>query len=429
MVGMGTPAYMAPEQAKGLNPSPKTDIYAYGIVLYEMLTGGERPFVGDQAHTTGTSSERVRWEQVHLDPPPPSQYNPQLSVGVDKVVLACLQKDPDNRPRSPLDIYNSLREVLDGDLASQGELNVQGRMAPETSEAADKNKVDPGVPSQPLGDSKGLSWWERKILGVEIRSGAAFLLGMLVVSIILVFFVKNIPLITSTPTPFQFPTPDDAGGLQSGETGDESVEDSTSSVKPTKTRSSELDLYYPLSGCAGSRTHVGDFVYISFGGSPNGLRSSPDTSNDDNLIGEALQGDVLEVIDGPRCDRGWILWKVLTEEKKQGWTPESDGDDWWFEVINSRSVCTGAPDTRLQIGDHAHVAVEPPLANRVRKKPSKKGTIIGNIQPGDRMEILDGPECNNQWVWWYVRAERTGLSGWTAEGKAGEYWLVPEPTE
>ena len=50
MVGAGTPAYMAPEQVKGLDPVPQTDIYAMGVMLFEMLTGGERPFTGENHH-------------------------------------------------------------------------------------------------------------------------------------------------------------------------------------------------------------------------------------------------------------------------------------------------------------------------------------------------------------------------------------------
>jgi len=112
MVGVGTPAYMAPEQAKGLNPTPQTDIYALGIVLFEMLTGGERPFVGDKAEITGTSSELVRWEQVNVNPPPPSFYNKTLPPAIDGVVLKCLQKDPAQRYQTPLDILTDLEGAL-----------------------------------------------------------------------------------------------------------------------------------------------------------------------------------------------------------------------------------------------------------------------------------------------------------------------------
>ena len=87
MVGAGTPAYMAPEQIKGLDPVPQTDIYSLGVVLFEMLTGGERPFTGDQATITGSTSAKVRWEQVNLQPPSPRICNSEISISMEEVVF------------------------------------------------------------------------------------------------------------------------------------------------------------------------------------------------------------------------------------------------------------------------------------------------------------------------------------------------------
>lgn len=112
MIGAGTPAYMSPEQIKGSDPMPQMDIYALGVVLFEMLTGGERPFTGDNAKTTGTNSEKVRWEQLRLQSPPPSKYNPAVTPDIDAVVLKCLDKVLHNRYRDAMDVYHDLHKVV-----------------------------------------------------------------------------------------------------------------------------------------------------------------------------------------------------------------------------------------------------------------------------------------------------------------------------
>jgi WD40 repeat protein len=114
MAGAGTPAYMAPEQVLGKNPVPQTDIYALGIVLYEMLTGGERPFTGEQAQTDGSTSEKVRWEQITLQPPSLRKYNPDISPQLEAVVSKCLQKKPEDRYADAFSLLNALSmEVKD----------------------------------------------------------------------------------------------------------------------------------------------------------------------------------------------------------------------------------------------------------------------------------------------------------------------------
>ena len=112
LVGAGTPAYMAPEQARGENPTPQTDIYALGVVLFEMLTGGERPFTGESAQIAGSNSEKIRWEQMKLDPPSPRKFVPTVSPGLEMIVMKCLSKDETKRYSNTLQLLNDLRQAF-----------------------------------------------------------------------------------------------------------------------------------------------------------------------------------------------------------------------------------------------------------------------------------------------------------------------------
>lgn len=112
LIGAGTPAYMAPEQIKRRDPTPRSDIYSLGITFYEMLTGGRRPFVGENAQVTGTASKRVRWEQLKLEPPSPRKFNPDIPKKVEAVVMRCLMKAQRSRYRNPLDLLKDLKVGL-----------------------------------------------------------------------------------------------------------------------------------------------------------------------------------------------------------------------------------------------------------------------------------------------------------------------------
>ncbi|MFM8322429.1 MAG: protein kinase domain-containing protein [Chloroflexota bacterium] len=95
-------------------------------------------------------------------------------------------------------------------------------------------------------------------------------------------------------------------------------------------------------------------------------------------------------------------------------------------VQSNWQPCPGTYFSRLHVGDTASVSQDPPLPNRMRAQPNTASTILGFIQPGEQVSVIGGPVCSNEWIWWQVKSLHSGLSGWTAEGDSGGYWLVPE---
>jgi eukaryotic-like serine/threonine-protein kinase len=110
----GTPAYMAPELIIGGQPTPASDIYSLGVVIYEMLTGGERPFTGEEANTHGNTTQRIVWEKNNIDPPPPSRFNRNITPELEAVTLHCLERDPEARFASVMDLSNLLEQAIHG---------------------------------------------------------------------------------------------------------------------------------------------------------------------------------------------------------------------------------------------------------------------------------------------------------------------------
>jgi serine/threonine-protein kinase len=96
----GTPAYMAPEQLAGKGTSVRSDIYALGMVLYELYTG-------KRAFDAGSLAE-LRNKKENAAPTPPSQMVKEMDPVVERVILHCLDKDPRARPPSVLQVAAAL---------------------------------------------------------------------------------------------------------------------------------------------------------------------------------------------------------------------------------------------------------------------------------------------------------------------------------
>src|SRR3989454_252502 len=99
----GTLPYMSPEQLRGVPVDARSDIYAAGVVLYEMATG-QRPFREELA-------TRLVDDILHQPPVSPRALNTRVSPELERIILKCLDKDPDNRYQSAKEMAADLRRL------------------------------------------------------------------------------------------------------------------------------------------------------------------------------------------------------------------------------------------------------------------------------------------------------------------------------
>jgi len=139
---MGTVHYFSPEQAQGKPVTPSSDIYALGVILYEMLTG-HLPF--DAETPIG-----VAMQHLHSEPPSPWDYNPELPARAVGVVMRALEKDPERRYRDAGEFASALAAQAASDL---GQTTVVSAIKPPPEQPTAVYRAvqaEPPVEVQPL---------------------------------------------------------------------------------------------------------------------------------------------------------------------------------------------------------------------------------------------------------------------------------------
>ena len=101
---LGTPFYIAPEQAQGGTVDPRTDIYSLGVIMYEMLAG-RQPYIGSDPVS-------ILLQHVQGKPTPPRQFNPALSPALEATILKAMALSPAERHRSMEELGDDLGALM-----------------------------------------------------------------------------------------------------------------------------------------------------------------------------------------------------------------------------------------------------------------------------------------------------------------------------
>ncbi|MDR1386969.1 MAG: Stk1 family PASTA domain-containing Ser/Thr kinase [Propionibacteriaceae bacterium] len=174
---IGTPQYLSPEQIRGDVIDRRSDIYATGCLLYELLAG-RPPFQGD-------SPVSLAYQHVREMPLPPSRIDPVISAGMDAICLKALAKDPAQRYQTAKDMSDDIARLLSGQPVSPAPVEPE----PDVAAEAPTQVMTAAAVATPLGPARALLADEgeapaeergsRKGLVVLIISLSVVLIGLL----------------------------------------------------------------------------------------------------------------------------------------------------------------------------------------------------------------------------------------------------------
>ena len=234
-ITLGTASYLAPEQIRGEDLDPRTDIFSLGVLAFEMLTG-QKPFTGDHIST-------VLYKIMNEPPAPPSSLDPALPRGLDAVILKALEKDRTKRFSTCSELRAEcmalLQSVPEGPAFQMPEGDMEKTVATPTSGFPVTGSVSPRTPSggrasrvldTPLGPSAsrptaggigdvrlhaGDTGVGRPVPVPEDGGGSSLALKVFLAAVVLlavgggVWYVvqQRHPVVPVTPTPAPAPTP------------------------------------------------------------------------------------------------------------------------------------------------------------------------------------------------------------------------------
>ena len=324
MPGVGTPAYMAPEQIMGNTVSQTTDIYALGILLFELLTG-RRPFRGTESGTEKsgqTLNERIRFAQVNLPAPDPRLFNPKITPQLSAIVLRALEKEPPAR-------FATCQEMLSALCTA---LNTSLELIPDRipiAETKRENPVENNITSSPPRSEQT----NRKVF--FMIGGAA----ILIIFIILIASIRSTPgaMVNGMKSEATavFRSIDTSSAISDGSSSENkkativkietTVKEATSTKAKTPTPRNITPTYGSCPGAEPQKVRVGDKAQVCTKKDRLILSAPP------QIIRRNIPyvSSNKTIIDGPSCYSGATWWKVRGKSVHGSFSMRSFNNNWY----------------------------------------------------------------------------------------------------
>ena len=310
----GTAAYMAPEQWRGgEDVSPATDIYALGVMLFELLTG-ELPFTGRTVQTGGHTREKVMREHLAEAPPRASQLRPDLPIAFDALLARCLAKAERDRFAQVEELVAAFATACsDHGLATE----------------APQRLNDPSATAVPTGSGSTTS-------NSRPRSALPWVIGGMLISVSL---VGALFLLSTRGTGADSP-PEPASATPASVAGQPSEAPSplaqTETAQPSDTplpRATATPAATATPNCSAApapRLVVGGQGRVTYtSGLPSVMHETADLNG--VFVDNAREGLHFTVLDGPVCANAGWWWKVRTVTQLEGWVMEGVTGEYYLE--------------------------------------------------------------------------------------------------
>jgi serine/threonine-protein kinase len=312
MAAAGTPAYMAPEQIRGTPVSPATDVYALGVILFELLTG-RRPFTGEEATSIKggpSTGERLRFAHLNLLPPDPLIINPHLPMKIGQVLLRALAKKPAERYPNTLSFFKEACLALGispDAIPEHAPTGIQPQKSPPIRPVAPVVSL----PRESAASSNHRWIWLSIIWGMVallVTGGITFVLSVIQTTPVI---ATSPPLIwtltyTSTSLPIEIEQPTILISTSSPMSTD-------TPVMPILTLAPSITPSQAITSCPGAppqHVKINDWVRVCTDVTGENLNVRRNPGENFKIYLKVRTNEHLQVVNGPSCadDASW--WKV-----------------------------------------------------------------------------------------------------------------------